>query len=68
MSLPDVESKYQTSQEEKVLRKDSIQDGGLQLDPHGYPLRPQPSEDPLGALNTSKAAPKEPILTEPKIL
>jgi hypothetical protein len=49
MSLPDVESKYKISQEEKVPASDSIHDAGLKLDPHGYPLRPQPSDDPLGA-------------------
>jgi hypothetical protein len=68
MSLPDGEFKYQLSQEEKVLQKDSNQDGILKLDPHGYPLRPQPSDDPLGTPNTFKAVPRERILTRLKIL
>ena len=62
MSLPDAESKYQVSQEEKVPPSDSIHDVGIKLDPHGYPLRPQPSDDPLGASREFKPARSDYIL------
>lgn len=35
--------------EEEVYNKDAeIKETHAKLDPHGYPLRPQPSDDPKG--------------------
>lgn len=53
MSRPGIESKYDTTQLEKASSKDSSQNVRLKLDPHGYPLRPQPSDDPLGEMKLS---------------
>jgi hypothetical protein len=41
----EVESKDSTKHNETAL---SDRGAALKLDPHGFPLRPQPSDDPLG--------------------
>jgi hypothetical protein len=47
MYTDDVESKASAHGHEFVP-ENPASDGALKLDPHGYPLRPQPSDDPLG--------------------
>jgi hypothetical protein len=49
MSTEDIESKTMPQEHEQVASEKSISDAGpLKLDPQGFPLRPQPSDDPLG--------------------
>lgn len=45
--MADVESKASAMHDEKVI--DGL--AAPKLDPHGYPLRPQPTDDPLDPLN-----------------
>jgi hypothetical protein len=45
----EVESKGSTKHNETASSDPSA---ALKLDPHGFPLRPQPSDDPLGTNTT----------------
>lgn len=47
MSSSDIEGKSPSAHYEYVMKPQSEAEG-LKLDPHGYPLRPQPSDDHLG--------------------
>lgn len=52
----DGESKTSVTHDEK-LGDSSL---NLKLDPHGFPLRPQPTDDPLGASFTLRHVYREP--------
>ena len=47
MSNSQVEWKTSNPDEENT-NSENGPDHSLKLDPHGFPLRPQPSDDPLG--------------------
>jgi len=44
-----VEPKVPVSQEEMESKESEVKEVPAKLDPHGYPLRPQPTSDPKGA-------------------
>lgn len=45
-----VEPKAKAAEEEMYSKEAEVKETPLKLDPHGYPLRPQPSDDPKGMI------------------
>jgi hypothetical protein len=43
-----VEPKAKVAEEEMYSKEAEVKETPVKLDPHGYPLRPQPSDDPKG--------------------
>ena len=51
MADTEIESKPNAIHDSDSINKKPV---SLKLDPHGYPLHPQPSDDPLGESTASR--------------